>query len=54
MTREEILPDRFAGATAVVVAVFLATTTLLTIFENGARQVFPVASGFRPDARNLP
>ena len=44
MTREEIVPDRLAGATAVVVDVFLATTTLLTILENGARQVFPVAS----------
>jgi 2-phosphosulfolactate phosphatase len=44
MTREEIVPDRLAGVTAVVVDVFLATTTLLTILENGARRVFPVAS----------
>jgi 2-phosphosulfolactate phosphatase len=44
MTREEIVPQRLSGATAVVVDVFLATTTLLTILENGARQVFPVAS----------
>jgi len=44
MTREEISPDRMAGATAVVVDVFLATTTLLTILENGAGRVFPVAS----------
>src|SRR5215212_2931463 len=44
MTREEIVPERLAGATAVVVDVFLATTTLLTILENGARRVFPVAS----------
>jgi 2-phosphosulfolactate phosphatase len=44
MTREEIVPDRLADATAVVVDVFLATTTLLTILENGARRVFPVAS----------
>ena len=44
MTREEIVADRLAGATAVVVDVFLATTTLLTILENGARRVFPVAS----------
>jgi 2-phosphosulfolactate phosphatase len=43
MTREEIVADRLAGATAVVVDVFLATTTLLTILENGARRVFPVA-----------
>jgi 2-phosphosulfolactate phosphatase len=44
MTREEIVPERLAGATAVVVDVFLATTTLLTILENGARRIFPVAS----------
>jgi len=44
MTRQEIVPARLAGATAVVVDVFLATTTLLTILENGARRVFPVAS----------
>jgi 2-phosphosulfolactate phosphatase len=44
MTRGEIVPDRLAGATAVVVDVFLATTTLLTVLENGARRVFPVAS----------
>ncbi len=44
MTRQEIVPERLAGATAVVFDVFLATTTLLTILENGARRVFPVAS----------
>ena len=44
MNRQEVVPERLAGATAVVVDVFLATTTLLTILENGARQVFPVAS----------
>ncbi len=44
MTREKIVPDRLAGAIAVVVDVFLATTTLLTILENGARQVSSVAS----------
>src|SRR5215210_4484082 len=44
MTREEIVPERLVGATAVVVDVFLATTMLLTILENGARRVFPVAS----------
>jgi 2-phosphosulfolactate phosphatase len=44
MTRGEIVPDRLAGVTAVVVDVFLATTTLLTILENGTRRVFPVAS----------
>ncbi len=44
MTRQEIVPERLAGATAVVFDVFMATTTLLTILENGARNVFPVAS----------
>jgi phosphosulfolactate phosphohydrolase-like enzyme len=44
MTREEIVPDRLAGAIAVVVDVFLATTKLLTILENGARQVSSVAN----------
>jgi 2-phosphosulfolactate phosphatase len=44
MTRREILPERLAGATAVVLDVFLATTTLLAILENGARGVYPVES----------
>lgn len=44
MTREEIEADRLAGSTVVVIDVFLATTTLLTILENGARAVYPVAS----------
>jgi len=44
MTREEIEPDKLAGSTVVVVDVFLATTTLLTVLENGARAVYPVAS----------
>ena len=43
MTRQEIVPERLAGATAVVIDVFMATTTLLTILENGARDVYPVA-----------
>jgi 2-phosphosulfolactate phosphatase len=43
-SRNEIAPERLEGATAVVVDVFLATTTLLTILENGARRVFPVRS----------
>lgn len=50
MTREEIVPERLSGATAVVFDVFLATTTLLTILENGARRVFPVASLEEADA----
>lgn len=44
MTRQEIVPERLAGATAVVLDVFMATTTLLTILDNGARDVFPVES----------
>ncbi len=44
MTRQEIVPERLAGATAIVIDVFMATTTLLTILENGARSVYPVAS----------
>lgn len=44
MTRQEILPERLPGATVVVFDVFMATTTLLTILENGARNVYPVAS----------
>ena len=43
MTRQEVVPDRLSGATVVVIDVFMATTTLLTILENGARGVYPVA-----------
>jgi 2-phosphosulfolactate phosphatase len=41
-TQEEIAPEHLAGSTAVVIDVMLATTTLLTILENGARRVLPV------------
>ena len=44
MTRQEIEPEKLSGATVVVVDVLLATTTLLTILENGARSVYAVAS----------
>ncbi len=44
MTRQEIVPERLAGATAVVFDVFMATTTLLTILENGARDVYPASN----------
>jgi 2-phosphosulfolactate phosphatase len=44
MTRQEIVPERLPGSTAVVVDTLLATTTLLTILENGARRVFPAES----------
>ncbi len=38
------MPERLPGAIAVVIDVFMATTTLLTILENGAKGVYPVAS----------
>jgi 2-phosphosulfolactate phosphatase len=44
MTRQEIEPEKLSDATVVVIDVILATTTLLTILENGARSVLPVAS----------
>lgn len=44
MTRQEIEPEKLSGATVVVIDVFLATTTLLTALENGARSVYAVAS----------
>ncbi len=44
MTRQEIRPERLGGTTVVVLDVFMATTTLLTILENGARGVFPAES----------
>ncbi len=44
MTRQEIEPEKLTDATVVVIDVLLATTTLLTILENGARGVFPVES----------
>ncbi|MFW6206445.1 MAG: 2-phosphosulfolactate phosphatase [Gemmatimonadota bacterium] len=42
VTKEEIRPERLEGTTTVVVDVFMATTTLLTILGHGARRVFPV------------
>jgi 2-phosphosulfolactate phosphatase len=44
MTRQEIVPERLAGATVVVLDVFMATTTLLAILENGACDVYPAES----------
>jgi phosphosulfolactate phosphohydrolase-like enzyme len=44
MTRQEIEAEKLFDATVVVIDVFLATTTLLTILENGARSVLSVAS----------
>ena len=60
MTRQEIEPEKLPDATVVVIDVLLATTTLLTILENDARSVLPVASleeaeevGGRLDAASL-
>ena len=44
MTREEIDPEKLSEATVVVIDVLLATTTMLAILENGARNVYPAAS----------
>ncbi len=44
MTRREIVPENLPGSTVVVLDVILATTTLVTIFENGARKVFVAGS----------
>ena len=44
MSREEIVEERLPNSAVVVIDVFMATTTLLTILENGASGVFPVAS----------
>jgi len=44
MSRREISPEELSGATAVVIDVLAATTTLLTIMENGARRIFPARS----------
>lgn len=44
MTREELEPEKLVDATVVVIDVFMATTTLLTILENGAEGVYPVRS----------
>lgn len=51
VTKEAIRPDRLEGATAVVIDVFMATTTLLTILENGARRVFVAKTPADVDAR---
>jgi 2-phosphosulfolactate phosphatase len=44
MTWQEIEAEKLPDATVIVIDVFLATTTMLTILENGARNVYPVAS----------
>lgn len=52
VTKEEIRPERLEGTTTVVVDVFMATTTLLTILDNGARRVFPVGDLEEAEARS--
>ena len=44
MSRREISPEDLAGTTAVIIDVLAATTTLLTIMENGAGRVYPARS----------
>lgn len=44
LTTEEIQPEKLKNATAVVIDVMLATTTLVTILERGARRIYPVES----------
>ncbi|WP_087972410.1 2-phosphosulfolactate phosphatase [Oceanobacillus rekensis] len=51
LTKEEIKPELLHGNTVVVIDVLLATTTLLTIMERGAKRVFPVEN--KEDAVNL-
>lgn len=41
LIKEQIDEGRLAGAAAVVIDVFLSTTTILTILERGARGVYP-------------
>ncbi|MGF1472090.1 MAG: 2-phosphosulfolactate phosphatase [Rubrobacteraceae bacterium] len=50
MTRHEIVPERLREATSVVLDVLLATTTLVTAFDNGARRVYPAESLEESDA----
>jgi 2-phosphosulfolactate phosphatase len=42
MTKEEIDPQQLEQASVVVIDVCLATTSMLTMLEQGARRVFPV------------
>lgn len=44
LTKEEIEPERLRGATAIVMDVLLATTTMVEMIERGASGVYPVAS----------
>lgn len=40
--KEQIRPERLADATVVVIDVFMATTTLVSILDSGARAIYPV------------
>jgi 2-phosphosulfolactate phosphatase len=51
LKKEEIDANRLTGATAVVIDVLLATTTLLAIAEAGARKILP--AGNMEEARRL-
>jgi 2-phosphosulfolactate phosphatase len=51
LKKEEIDAAKLTGATAVVMDVFLATTTLLAIIEAGARRILP--AGSLEEARQL-
>ena len=44
MRKEEIDPAKLAGGVAVVIDVLLATTTMLTALDAGARRVIPAGS----------
>jgi 2-phosphosulfolactate phosphatase len=50
-TQEAVVPERLPGSTVVVLDVLIATTTLVTILENGARRVF--AAGNLHDAEHI-
>ncbi len=43
-TKEELDPEELRNATAVVIDVLLATTTLVTMMENEAKRVYPADS----------
>lgn len=50
-TLEAVIAERLPGSTVIVLDVLLATTTLVTILENGARRVF--AAGNLHDADQI-
>ncbi|RKQ35733.1 2-phosphosulfolactate phosphatase [Oceanobacillus halophilus] len=51
LSKEEIKPELLHSNTVVVIDVLLATTTLLTIMERGAKRVIPVEN--KEDAERL-